>query len=252
MRGWPSGCSSSCRWSSHGSSGPADGRYLLRARRGRASPSEWWCWKPSAPHAGAGGSARADAHRWSRSPSPQPVPTRPRDRDRPRVGVGRAPGARVARRSWTPSARRRAAAATLNRVLFAHRIATADPHVRELSPAQALVVRAGWGEGEQVAYGQLGCTRASCASSERRSAASLGGAASPGALRRAAGRARSSRSCARSSRCAPASTSTRAASRTRRSSSSRRTPPRWPSCPAEDRPDLDAADRRAGSSCAPA
>jgi hypothetical protein len=38
-------------------------------------------------------------------------------------------------------------------VLFAHRIATADPHIRELSPAQALIVRAGWGEGEQVAYG---------------------------------------------------------------------------------------------------
>ena len=45
------------------------------------------------------------------------------------------------------------AAATINRLLFAHRIATADPHVRELSPAQALVVRAGWGEGEQVAFG---------------------------------------------------------------------------------------------------
>jgi hypothetical protein len=48
----------------------------------------------------------------------------------------------------------RAAAATINRLLFAHRIATADPHVRELSPAQALTTRAGWGEGEQVAYGQ--------------------------------------------------------------------------------------------------
>jgi hypothetical protein len=47
-----------------------------------------------------------------------------------------------------------AAGATLNRVLYAHRIATTDPHVRELSPAQALVVRAGWGEGEQVAYGR--------------------------------------------------------------------------------------------------
>ncbi len=47
-----------------------------------------------------------------------------------------------------------ATAAILNRLLFAHRIATADPHVRELSPAQALATRAGWGEGEQVAYGQ--------------------------------------------------------------------------------------------------
>lgn len=47
----------------------------------------------------------------------------------------------------------RAAVAVLNRVLFAHRIASADPHVHEISPAQALVIRAGWGEGEQVADG---------------------------------------------------------------------------------------------------
>jgi hypothetical protein len=47
----------------------------------------------------------------------------------------------------------RAAAAALNRMLAAHRIATADPHLHELTPARALIVRAGWGEGEQVAHG---------------------------------------------------------------------------------------------------
>jgi hypothetical protein len=41
----------------------------------------------------------------------------------------------------------------LNRVLHFHRIASADPYVHEVSPAQALVIRAGWGEGEQVADG---------------------------------------------------------------------------------------------------
>ncbi len=41
----------------------------------------------------------------------------------------------------------------VNRVLFAHRIAAATPHVHEVSPTQALVVRAGYGEGEQVADG---------------------------------------------------------------------------------------------------
>lgn len=46
------------------------------------------------------------------------------------------------------------AVAIVNRVLRAHRIASADPYVHEVSPAQALVVRAGWGEGEQVASGQ--------------------------------------------------------------------------------------------------
>jgi len=47
-----------------------------------------------------------------------------------------------------------AAAAVLNRVLHAHRIASADPYVHEVSPGQALVIRAGWGEGEQVADGR--------------------------------------------------------------------------------------------------
>jgi hypothetical protein len=39
-------------------------------------------------------------------------------------------------------------------VLHAHRIASADAYTHEVSPEQALVIRAGWGEGEQVAYGQ--------------------------------------------------------------------------------------------------
>jgi hypothetical protein len=47
-----------------------------------------------------------------------------------------------------------AATAVLNRVLHAHRIASADAYSHEVSPEQALVIRAGWGEGEQVAYGQ--------------------------------------------------------------------------------------------------
>jgi hypothetical protein len=42
----------------------------------------------------------------------------------------------------------------LNRMLYAWRIAAADPHAHAVSPEQALVVRAGWGEGEQVAEGQ--------------------------------------------------------------------------------------------------
>ena len=42
----------------------------------------------------------------------------------------------------------------VNRVIHSHRIATADPYVHEVSPAQALVIRAGWGEGEQVADGR--------------------------------------------------------------------------------------------------
>jgi hypothetical protein len=47
-----------------------------------------------------------------------------------------------------------AAAGVVNRVLLAQRAAAADPYLHELSPMQALVVRAGWGVGEQVAEGQ--------------------------------------------------------------------------------------------------
>jgi hypothetical protein len=46
------------------------------------------------------------------------------------------------------------AVAVLNRVLHAQRLAAADPYAREVSPAQALVIRAGWGHGEQVADGR--------------------------------------------------------------------------------------------------
>jgi hypothetical protein len=52
-----------------------------------------------------------------------------------------------------PEREANAAASVLNRVLFAHRIAEASPHVHEVSSAQALVIRAGYGEGEQVADG---------------------------------------------------------------------------------------------------
>jgi hypothetical protein len=47
-----------------------------------------------------------------------------------------------------------AALAVLNRVLHFHRISSADPHVAPVSAAQALVIRIGWGEGEQVADGE--------------------------------------------------------------------------------------------------
>jgi hypothetical protein len=46
-----------------------------------------------------------------------------------------------------------AATAVINRALHLHRIASADPYLHEVSPAQALVIRAGWGSGEQVADG---------------------------------------------------------------------------------------------------
>lgn len=48
-----------------------------------------------------------------------------------------------------------AALHTLNRVMHAHRVADADPSARDLSREQALVVRAGYGAGEEVAEGRF-------------------------------------------------------------------------------------------------
>ena len=47
-----------------------------------------------------------------------------------------------------------AAVAVINSVQHMHRIASADPYIHEVSPGQALVIRAGWGEGKQVADGR--------------------------------------------------------------------------------------------------
>ena len=48
-----------------------------------------------------------------------------------------------------------AAASLLNRALRAQRLAAADPHVRDVSAADALVTRIGFGEGEAVAEGRF-------------------------------------------------------------------------------------------------
>jgi len=48
-----------------------------------------------------------------------------------------------------------AAVGVLNRALHAHRVATADPYETEVSPERALVVRVGYGSGEQVADGRF-------------------------------------------------------------------------------------------------
>lgn len=131
--------------------GPADGRYLLRGHAG-GEPERVVVLGTlaAARRRRSFGSRRSEA-----MPEPEPVP----------VATARAtvidpvPVATEgqARRWLTELDAERetaAAAATVNRVLFAHRVATADPYVHELSQAHALVVRAGWGEGEQVAYGR--------------------------------------------------------------------------------------------------
>ncbi|HXA55057.1 MAG TPA: hypothetical protein VNV37_09320, partial [Solirubrobacteraceae bacterium] len=147
--------------------GPPDGRYLLRAGVDRTT-------RPL--RGGAEADPRAEAERVVILETVGAAPQRGRlgTRRRPpvdpepepaKVPVTRATvidpvpvsAARQAR-AWLAELdteqEAKATAGTLNRMLYAHRIAAADPYMRELSPAQALTIRAGWGEGEQVAYGQ--------------------------------------------------------------------------------------------------
>ncbi len=129
--------------------GPADGRYLLREREG-GEPERVVVLDTVGAARRRG---RLGARRPPTTPEPAPVPT-----TRATVIDAVSVSAESQARAWLAQldAHREAdaAAATLNRVLFAHRLATADPHVREVTPAHALIVRAGWGEGEQVAYGR--------------------------------------------------------------------------------------------------
>lgn len=138
--------------------GPADGRYLLR--------------KAAGPEGGepenvvvlttVGGErrgllgGRSRTRRTSRARRVEP--------EIPRVPVARATivdpvplSVDAQARKWLeqldPEHEAHAAARVLNRVLWAHRIAGAVAHLHEVSPTQALVVRAGYGEGEQVADG---------------------------------------------------------------------------------------------------
>jgi hypothetical protein len=164
--------------------GPPDGRYLLRSREAAGPP----------PPGRAGGETeaggvgmpehvvvlntlgaprRADANagrgalalpvlsaRRARRPrettaEPAPVPSTRATIIDP-VSVSAERQAQAWLKGLDAERETRAATAVLNRVLYAHRIATADPHTHEVAPAQALVIRAGWGEGEQLADGRWG------------------------------------------------------------------------------------------------
>jgi hypothetical protein len=140
--------------------GPPDGRYLLRSQAG-GEPERVIV-------LGTLGAGRADSLARGSGPLRRRAAARRRDvpaRPEPKpVVTARATivdpvsvSAERQARAWLAEldAEREVAAAfaALNRVLHAQRIATADPYAREVSPIQALTIRVGWGEGEQVAEG---------------------------------------------------------------------------------------------------
>jgi hypothetical protein len=148
--------------------GPPDGRYLLRTReaagpeaemgepehvvvldtlgaRRRAGTSGWWMIRLP-------GSTRRARRPRRTTPDPAPVPTaRATIIDPVSVSAERQAQAWLA--GIDTERETQTALKVLNRVLFAHRIATANPHSHEVAAAQALVIRAGWGEGKQLADG---------------------------------------------------------------------------------------------------
>jgi len=89
------------------------------------------------------------------SSDPEPVPT-----TRATVVRAAAFSSESEAAAWLSGADRDeeldAAITLLNRALHAHRVASADPYIPELSPERALVVRIGYGSGEEVADGRYG------------------------------------------------------------------------------------------------
>jgi len=130
--------------------GPQDGRYVIRGHAGEVE------------HVLVLGTVAATQRRRLRGRRPRRA-----EPDPAAVQIARAtlvavtPFAdRNAADAWLRAADRATAAArvyetvaVLNRVLYLHRAAIADPHVREVGADQALVARIGYGEGEQVAAG---------------------------------------------------------------------------------------------------
>jgi hypothetical protein len=132
--------------------GPADGRYLLRKTSGPEGNEP----KHVVVLSTIGGERRGMLGRRSRTrgtdPRPATVPIARATIVDP-VPLSLEDQASRWLNELDPEREAHAAASVLNRVLFAQRIAAAAPHIHEVSPAHALVVRAGFGEGEQVADG---------------------------------------------------------------------------------------------------
>jgi hypothetical protein len=137
--------------------GPADGRYLLREHAGE-----------EAHHvlvvAGLSTSVTRKARRWGRDQESLRVPaetgigratlvdTTVVDDEQARVWLDEAAGMRV-------DATVAEALRWLNLALRAHRAATADPGITDLTAEHALVIRAGYGEGFEVADGNWTAAR---------------------------------------------------------------------------------------------
>lgn len=137
--------------------GLPDGRYLLRSavtgRPERVIILSTLGARQSARAPGRIRRGRRRAREVEPEPEPEPVPTtRVTIVDAVPVAVERQAQAWLA--EVDPERDVPLAFAALNRLLHASRIATADPYVHEVSPHQALTIRAGFGDGDRVSDGR--------------------------------------------------------------------------------------------------
>jgi hypothetical protein len=132
--------------------GPPDGRYVVRDGNGEASHVLVLSTLGAAERRGLRG-RRSRRRKAPPGPAPAPVPTARAtiiEATRPFAAAEEAA-------AWLRAAGEgelTADLALLNRVLHAHRVVAADPHVNPVSRGQALVARVGFGSGEEVALGQ--------------------------------------------------------------------------------------------------
>jgi hypothetical protein len=171
--------------------GPADGRYLIRHSAdgepqrvvvlGMLEAGRQSLGAPAAPR-WSGASVLGRVRRGRSVPTgPEPAPVAT---TRVTVIDPVSLAADNQARAWLAELDREreigAAVAVINHVIHSHRIAAADPYVHEVSAAQALVIRAGWGEGEQVADGRWLHARALPPGGQRSGAGSASSRRGPG------------------------------------------------------------------------
>ena len=132
--------------------GPDPGRYLIREHLGEGPRHILVVRTLGAPERRLL-PRRRRARDAPAEPPPAPVPTSSATLV-DTLALGGAAAADAWLRAEDLDALSAGAVARLNRVLHAHRVATADPSAREVALAQALVVRVGYGDGEHVADGR--------------------------------------------------------------------------------------------------
>lgn len=137
--------------------GPGDGRFLIRGEPGADAQAVLVLSTLGAPER-----RRLRGRRGTlvEEGPPEPVPT-----TRATVVKAEAFGSRDEAAGWLDDLRRDSERAdseldwgfgVLNRALHAYRVARADPHVRDVAVDQTLVVRLGYGSGEEIVEGRYG------------------------------------------------------------------------------------------------